>query len=357
MHSDLLSLLRPHYRSLQGYVSAGMEADKSADLVFLNANENPYELPGLEGYSRYPEPQPKALRDAYADLYDIEAGRIVMTRGADEAIAVLTKLFCEPGADQIMICPPTFGMYGVNAATMPAGVVSVPLRQETGTFHLDCESMVNRLDACKLVFLCSPNNPTGGSFRAEDLTTVIEAARGRALVVLDETYIEFAEAESFTRALSTTPHLVILRTLSKSYALAGMRMGSMLCGNTQLAALVREKGLDAYPLPQASVDAALHVTKPAIQAQARENINRIVRERDRVAAQLKAHPSVTHVYPSDANFLLVTLPKARAFVQACAAQGIIIRDFSGKEETRECVRLSIGRPAENDRVLAILDQL
>ncbi len=353
----ILSLLRTHYRDLQGYVSAGMEHAKSAEKIFLNANENPYELPGLEGYSQYPEPQPAILRDGYAALYGTQADRIVMTRGADEAIAVLTKLFCEPHEDSIIINPPTFGMYGVNASTMPAGTISVPLIEDNGAFSLNVQGVIDALPTSKLVFLCSPNNPTGTSFDREDILQIIEAAEGQAIVVLDETYIEFAQADSFTDALAVHPHLIILRTLSKSYALAGMRMGSMLCGDSDLAALIRTKGLDAYPLPRASIDAALHIMKPDINAIAHANIQTIVQERTRMENAFKASAAVDTVYPSDTNFLLIKMPHVKAFIAACAAQNIIIRDFSDKDGTKNCMRLSIGTPEQNDKVLTILNAL
>lgn len=357
---EIQSLLRPHYITLKGYVSAGMEADKAPDKIFLNANENPYELPGLEGFARYPEPQPKVLRAAYGALYGVEESRIVMTRGADEAIAVLTKLFCEPRQDKILISSPTFGMYKVNSLAMPgAGVVDVPLIEEGGTFKLDIQGMIAQLGAVKMVFVCSPNNPTGNAFARADIQSIIDAARGKAMVILDETYIEFAhegnpDIASFIGQLTNHPHVIILRTLSKSYALAGMRMGSMLCGDSALADLIRSKGLDAYPLPVASVQAAQAVATPQMQKFAKENRQKILDERARMEKELSASDEVLHVYPSDANFLLVKLKRPQAFLAACTAQGLIIRDFSGYEGTPDCIRLSIGTPAQNDRVLAVL---
>lgn len=357
MTDSTQKLLRPHYQSLQGYVSAGMEHTKSADTTFLNANENPYELPGLEGFSQYPEPQPAALRDGYGQLYQTDPQRIVMTRGADEAIAVLTKLFCEPETDHILICPPTFGMYKVNADTMPSGVKSVPLVERDGTFALDVDGMISALDGVKLVFICSPNNPTGNVMDQGDIKRILDATQNRAMVILDETYIEFAEQDSFTTQLDSYPNLVILRTLSKSYALAGMRMGSMICADPDLAALIRTKGLDAYPLPHASIQAAQHVMRDDIQAIARSNIDKIVTERKRVAKAFAESPHITHIYPSDANFLLIKTPRAKDFIAACAQEKIIIRDFSDKDGTKDCIRLSIGLPQDNDRVIRILQDL
>ncbi len=356
MHQFLKTLIRPHYLNLEGYVSAGMESDKATDKIFLNANENPYELPGLEGANRYPEPQPKALRDGYATLYNTPANNIIMTRGADEAIAILTKLFCEPKQNNILICPPTFGMYGVNARSMPANVVEAPLLKENGTFKLDVKTIIET-DA-KLIYLCSPNNPTATSFAAEDITRIIKAVEGRSVVIVDETYIEFArQADSFVKHLADHPNLIILRTLSKSYAMAGQRMGCLITNDTNLADLIRAKCLDAYPLPHASINAALHVMKPDIQKIAQNNIAKIIAERTRMETALQASPLITHIYPSDANFLLIESPRAQDLLAACAAQNIILRDFSSKAGTENCLRLSIGRTEDNNKVLNILENL
>lgn len=355
MNSALKNLIRPHFLEMKGYVSAGMESNKTAQNVFLNANENPYELPGLEGFNRYPEPQPAALLESYAKLYGVRAENIAATRGADEAIVVLTRLFCEPRKDAMLVCPPTFGMYAVNGTAMPAGVVEVPLIKQNGTFSLDVDGVIAQLDNVKLVYLCSPNNPTGNLFPREDLLKICKAAEGKAAVVVDETYIEFTDTPSLTAVLNDHPNLIILRTLSKSYALAGMRMGIMICGDAEFIKLARSKAMDAYPLPRASVNAALHVMRDDIAALARENIKKIVTERKRVADALKATFHVKHVYPADANFLLVEMDNAKGFCDFAKTKGVIIRDFSDKKGTENCIRLSIGLPEENDKVLGLLN--
>ncbi len=360
MNNAIKSLIRKHYLEIDGYVSAGMESDKTQEKVFLNANENPFPLPGLEDLNRYPEPQPAALREAYAQTYDVDPHQIVMTRGADEAIVALTKVFCEPHIDQILICPPTFGMYRVDALSMPAKVLEVPLLKEEGTFTLDkaaiIKAAIDPAQNIKLIFLCTPNNPTGTSLSHETISEICEAVEGHAIVILDETYAEFSEQGSMCADLESTPNLIILRTLSKSYAFAGMRMGCFICADTDFTNLVRAKAIDAYPLPRLSIEAAFHVLSPEISAIAKENIQKIINERNRIKPLLEASPHVTYIYPSDANFLLVEMKNAKGFYDFCARNNIILRDFSTKPLTENCLRISIGTPEENDKVLNHLEQ-
>ncbi len=360
MDKALAQLIRPHYREIEGYVSAGMEVVKSEDKIFMNANENPYELPGLENLNRYPQPQPVALAEAYAQNYGVEKNQVVMTRGADEAIAILSKVFCAPDQDAVLISSPTFGMYGVNAKTMPAKLIDVPLLNTEGAFTLDQDGIVKAaIDPAlhvKLVYICSPNNPTGTSFSHETISEICEAVEGHAVVVLDETYAEFSPAGSMVADLDSTPNLIILRTLSKSYALAGMRMGCFLCGDEDFVALVKAKALDAYPLPQISIEAAFHVLSPEIKALAMENIQKLLAERERVAAVLEASAHVGHVYPSDTNFLLVEMEKAAEFHAFCAENNVILRSFVGKKGTEKCLRFSIGMPEQNDNVISLLER-
>lgn len=350
--------VRAHFKAMEGYSSAGMETGKSAEKTYLNANENPYELPGLEGLNRYPEPQPLALLEAYARTYGVENTQVTMTRGADEALVALTTVFCEPHHDQIIINSPTFGMYAVDGARMPVGVIDIPLLKEGGTFVLDQKRIIEQAtdtdQNVKLVFLCSPNNPTGNSFSHEVISEICEALEGYAVVILDETYAEFSEQGSMVPDLESTPNLIILRTLSKSYSFAGMRMGCMLCAEPDFIQLVKTKVLDAYPLPRMSIEAAFHVLSPEIKEIAQENIKKILVERDRVIAALKALENIKTVYQTDANFILFEMENAAGFCAYAAEHNIILRDFSNKTGTENCLRLSIGLPDENDRVLELL---
>jgi len=356
MNKALKNLIRKHYIDLEGYVSAGMEAGKDKRNVFMNANENPFELPGLEGWNRYPEPQPPALLDAYAKAYDVRPEQIIMTRGADEAIVILTKLFCEPHEDGILICPPTFGMYQVDASAMPANVIEVPLIKQDGTFTLNENGMIAASDKAKMIFICSPNNPTGTSFDHDVIARIAKAVEGKSAIILDETYAEFSEQDSFTGRLGEHPNVIILRTLSKSYSMAGMRMGCFISGDTDFTALIRAKCLDAYPLPRASIAAALHVLSDEIRPLAMENIKTLLTERDRLREGFEASPLVRYIYPSDANFLLIEMERAKEFIDFCKAQNIILRDFSSKPMTEGCIRISPGLPEDNDKLLMLLNR-
>lgn len=357
MNPSLAKFIRSHYAEMQGYVSAGMEVTKDAEKVFLNANENPYSLPGLEGFGRYPEPQPAHLRNGYAQLYGVQPDQIGMTRGADEAIALLSKVFCEPHQDAIVINTPTFGMYSVNAAASPVEIVKVPIIRKAETFILDEDQIIakGKQENTKLVYLCSPNNPTGNNFDLDVMVRIIKALDEHAVVIMDETYAEFTH-QSLTPRLSEFPNLIILRTLSKSYSLAGMRMGSMLCADTEFIALIKSKVMDVYPLPLASVQAAAHVLTPDIQVIAQENIQKILSERKRMETELPKIKGIKTVFESDANFLLIEMERAENFVAYAAEHNYIIRDFSSKPETKDCIRLTIGTPEQNDMVLELLNR-
>lgn len=360
MRDEIFKHVRDHYKTMQGYSSAGMEDGKSEDRTYLNANENPYPLPGLEGLNRYPEPQPPALLEAYAQTYGVDHTHIVMTRGADEALVVLTKVFCEPHIDQIIINSPTFGMYAVDATAMPAGVIDVPLVKENGTFILDHDTIIKKATDpdlnVKLVFLCSPNNPTGNSLSHETISELCEALEGHAVVILDETYAEFSDAGSMCADLESTPNLIILRTLSKSYSFAGMRMGSLICADEDFISLVKTKAMDAYPLPRMSIEAAFHVLSPEIKAIAQENIQKILAERRRMEKALAQSDYVVYLYPSDANFILFEMTHAKEFCDFARKNNVILRDFSSKKGTENCLRISIGLPEENDMVLDLLNR-
>lgn len=359
MHQSLEKFVRSHYRDMQGYVSAGMDSNKSNEKVFMNANENHFVLPELEGLNFYPEPQPKELLEAMAETYGVKPDQVAATRGADEALALLSSTFCEPHQDSIVIHTPTFGVYGVNADGAPVTKHVVPLKKSDDGFELDKEAII--AVACdpeknvKLVFLCSPNNPTGGSFPKEDILEIINAVEGHAVVVLDEAYAEFSTMAGYVDELEKHPNLIILRTLSKAYALAGIRMGAMLCADADFIKLIQSKVLDVYPLPRPSIKAALIALDPSNRIQVQGNIQKMLQERDRMARRLKSSDFIRCVYPSDANFLLVECADAKGFVKYCQDHSFYIRDFSSAPGAENCFRISPALPEQNDRFFELLD--
>ena len=356
MNPALKTLLRAHVADAPRYVSAAMAADKDADLTFLNANENPYELPGLEGLNRYPQPQPPKLIHALAALYGVAAEHVMAARGGDEAIQVLTRLLCEPHRDAIVQHPPTFGMYAVDAGLMPARVADVPLVNTGATFALDEEGMVEagRAQGAKIVYICSPNNPTGTSFPHDQIRRIARALEGHALVVVDEAYVEFSAQGSLAPHLAEHPNMAILRTLSKAYSLTAARVGALLCADADFIALCQAKGLDAYPLPRPSIAAAMTALSDNVQGVAWANIRAILAERDRFLAAIRGLPAVGTIYETDANYILLEIARAKAFWRHCFDAGIVLRDLSDKPGLDGTLRISIGTPDEMARVEALL---
>ncbi|MEO7200458.1 MAG: histidinol-phosphate transaminase [Dokdonella sp.] len=350
-----LDLVRPELLALNGYSSARLEAGSAP--VMLNANESPWPPAGNQtGLNRYPEPQPEKLRQRLAELYGVATGQLLIGRGSDEAIDLLVRAFCRSGEDAIAICPPTFGMYAVCARIQGADVVEIPQAAD-GLPELDALlQLPQRCPNVKLVFLCSPGNPTGSLLPLAMIEQIATALRGRALLVVDEAYMEYAEVESPARSalslLAAYPHVAVLRTLSKAWALAGARIGCLLA-DAQVIALLR-KIMPPYPLPTPCVEAALQALDAPGRALMQQRGALIVAERERMAAALGAMAQVSEVLPSSANFLCVRFVDAVA-AQAClAASGIVVRDVSRYPGLQDCLRLSIGSDSENDRVLAAL---
>lgn len=358
MNSFLCSLLRADLRAhFQPYSSAGSEAGKAEELAFLNANENPYPIAGLEGLNRYDVQQPPALIQKLAETYDVKPEYVLASRGSDESIDLLIRATCRPGADSIMICPPTFGMYGVYATLSAINVHQVPLTDAKGTWHLAVDEIIEaaRKLKPKLLFLCSPNNPTGTDFPAQDLEHIVKSLSDVCAVVMDEAYIEFTDRESFSSKLSTYPNLIVLRTLSKAYALAGERLGCALSDDDDFMRFLRGC-LAPYPMPKGVTQSAL--TALSISAQDLDGrLANLLEQTLRISKAFTGHPRVENVYPSAANFIFVrfqTGEDAKEFNQLCAQHHLILRDFSARPDTPGCLRISAGTQEEMDRLLEIL---
>lgn len=357
----LLSLLRPDLRNgFTPYSSAASEMGKIEGASYLNANENPYPFDGLEGLERYDVQQPPALLAALSKAYGTMPNQIVITRGSDESIDLLIRMFCTAGEDNILICPPTFGMYTVYANFQGAGTITAPMIERNGTYRLDTESVIatalNPANRIKLVFLCNPAAPTGTWLNPEDISSICTALEGRCAVIIDEAYIDFTTHESFLGTLKNHPNALILRTMSKIHALAGERIGATLSLDTAFLTFMRGC-LAPYPVPKSVAKNAVEALAQAQHKQ--EKIVKIIAEqREKLESAFSASELVAHVYPSVANFLLVQFKDyetAQNLFKKALAANIILRDMSSKPDTKNCLRLSVGTEETNQRLIGLLN--
>jgi histidinol-phosphate aminotransferase len=277
---------------------------------------------------------------------------LLAARGSDEAIDLLVRSYCSAGTDTVLICPPTFGMYAVAARVQGARVIEVPLQSQSG-WSLDAEGVrAQCVAAVKLVFLCSPNNPTGNLLASEEILALAAGLEGRALVVVDEAYVEFAARAPLTAQLASYPGLVLLRTLSKAHGLAGARCGCLL-GAPELVALLR-KVIQPYAVTQLSIEAVMHALEPEAADASLARIEAIKLERGRLAAQLARRPAVRRVWPSEANFLLVEFVDPALALARTREAGLLIRDLRQLPGLSQALRISVGTPEQNERLLASL---
>lgn len=352
--SSPLDLVRSDLRDFGGYRSA--RSDALAGDVWLNANEAPWAnaAEGAEGLRRYPEPQPEALRVRLAQLYGCTHEQLLAGRGSDEAIDLLVRALCTPGQGAIVITSPTFGMYAVSARLHAVDVVDVPLREGADGFACDFDGVARavRTAGARLVFLCSPGNPGGTLLSLADIEALAASLEGQAMVVVDEAYQEYAQAPSAISLLPTRSNVAVLRTLSKAHALAAARIGAVIADPRLIAVLRRCQA--PYPLPAPCVDAALAALDDDAQATTRTNVQNVVRERARLEAQLREVPGVRQVYPSSANFLLVRFDDVQAAFDALLAAGIVVRDMRAARGLGDALRITIGQPEQNDRVIDAL---
>lgn len=345
--TEPVSLARRDLRRFVPYAAAS----PSRDAVRLHANESAWRHEwddSRAGLNRYPDPRPAAVLARLAELYGVPAEELLLTRGSDDAIDVLVRTMCAAGQDRIVICPPTFGMYAVAARLQGAAVDPVPLDPERG-FALDTDAVITAGRAAKLVFLCSPNNPTGNLIPAEDVARICRAMADQGLVVVDEAYAEFAPEQSFAGLRRDCPNLVLLRTLSKAYALAGARLG-VLIGDPGLVRLLRAV-LPPYPLPSPCLEAAERLLRPEPVARARAEIAAMKTRREALRQALEMSPAILEVWPSAGNFLLLRCRDAAALMTACNEAGLLIRDFSHVPGLEQCVRITIGDESHNARLL------
>ncbi|GAB7140258.1 hypothetical protein RsTz2092_02060 [Deferribacterales bacterium RsTz2092] len=342
----LKSMARPEVLVASIYRSPRSE---SAPLVWLDANENP-EKPYGENtnmLNRYPEHQPYALRRRLAEIYGVANNQILLTRGADEGIDLLIKTFCNAGRDSIALPTPTFVYYAMVAALYGVNVNKIPLKAD---FNLDTEQLL-AADDTKLTFICTPNNPTGNVIPISEIEQLCAARRGKGLVVVDEAYIEFANTTSATTLLNRYENLIILRTLSKVYALAGARIGAIIASADIIQLLA---GVIApYPIPRPASDMALKALSPLGLLRARRQVEQLRSERDFIYEKLSNCPHFEVVYRSETNFIFAIAKDAEGLHQQLKSRGIMVRNMTTAYPS--ALRISIGLPLENKLLLAALD--
>lgn len=354
---DINSLARPEIVAMKPYESARNSA--AADGVLINANEAPF--PHVDdpqwrrmALNRYPAPQPALLKTRLAELYAVDESSLLITRGSDEGIDLLTRVFCRPGQDAIVECSPCFGMYRIAATIQGAQVIDVPRQAERG-FQIDFAKLrrvIEETKAVRLVFLTSPNNPTGDLISRDQLEAILDVCEDKALVVLDEAYIEFCTSRSATELIDQWPQLVVLRTLSKAWAAAGVRCGVVLANPAVIGLLQRV--IAPYPLATTAVDAALQaISGDAIDHQ-QKFVEMVRLGKSDLLEFLSGSDWIEGVMESEANFILLRVPDADGLVNWCAGKGIRIRNFNSQAQLQGCVRLTIGSPAEMAAVKSAL---
>lgn len=348
---SVLKLVRPDILALTAYSSARKES--KGGRVWLDANENPQTPSAAKPLlNRYPEPQPADLVTQLATLYGVTPAQVLVTRGSDEGIDLLLRTFCRAGQDAILITPPTYGMYVVAAGIQGARTVTVPLIREKN-FALDAAAVLQAVTpAVKLVFLCSPNNPTGGLLDRAAVMSLVKSLAARAVVVVDEAYVDFSGQPSLAAEIPANPNLVVLRTLSKAYGLAGARVGTTIADPALIAVL--QKVIAPYPVPTPVLQAALAALTTAGLAAAKSSVATLVAERARLAAALPKLPAVKRVWPSDANYLLVEVADSAKTMAAGRAAGVVWRDRS--KDVPNHIRITVGTAEENNATLEALSQ-
>ncbi|WP_426768211.1 histidinol-phosphate transaminase [Erwinia aphidicola] len=353
MSSTIQDLARANVRALTPYQSArrlGGNGD-----VWLNANEYPLAVPfelSQQTLNRYPECQPKLVIERYAAYAGLTPEQVLVSRGADEGIELLMRAFCEPGQDAVLFCPPTYGMYSVSAETIGIEYRTVEAGED---WQLNLPAIADQLDGVKLVYVCSPNNPTGNLINPDDLRQLLEMTQGKALVVADEAYIEFCPQASLAGWLKDYPHLVILRTLSKAFALAGLRCGFTLASAEVIALLM--KVIAPYPLSTPVADIAGQALSDQGIALMRQHVAELIATREQLIAELRSLDCVEQVYESDTNYILARFTASSQVFKTLWDQGIILRDQNKQPGLAGCLRISIGTREECQRAVAALKSL
>ena len=344
---NIEKLVRKNILELKPYSSARNEFKGEAS-VFLDANENSYGSPLPDNFNRYPDPLQWELKQELARIKGVPAENIFVGNGSDEAIDLAFRIFCNPGTDNVIICPPTYGMYEVCANINDVLVKKIPLKED---FQLDIEGIQNAIDDhTKIIFICSPNNPTGNSMKMMDVKYILNTFEG--LVIVDEAYINFSKQRTFISELTGYANLMVIQTLSKAWGLAALRLGIGFASRDVIDLFNKVK--PPYNINEASQLLALDALQEHMQVN--KWIRETVEERVRLAGSLEAYSFVEKIFPSDANFLLVKVKDADGLYQYLAENKIVVRNRSKEILCDNCLRITVGTPAENNLLIEALNQ-
>ncbi|MFM1971974.1 MAG: hypothetical protein RL185_656 [Bacteroidota bacterium] len=338
MAFDLDKVVRPNIKTLKPYSSAKDEYTGEAKIL-LDANENSLGSPLLKWYNRYPDPYQSKVKEKMAFVKQIAANQIFLGNGSDECIDILFRTFCEPGKDNIIICPPTYPMYEVGANINDIAIQKAPLLPDYQLNVAHIEQLVN--ERTKIIWICSPNNPTGNSLDRIDIETILNHFDG--IVVVDEAYINFSKQKSFVQSLIDYPNLVVLQTLSKAWGLAGLRLGMCFASPEIVGYMNKVKA--PYNINIVTQDLALQALEEV--GQVNDMIQHLVDMRIALAEVIASMPHVIKVFPSDTNFLFVKIPHARKLYEYLLTEGIIVRDRSSLELCEDSLRITVGNEQEN----------
>lgn len=342
---DINTIIRPNIKILKPYSSARDEFKGEAS-VYLDANENAFGSPLPQAYNRYPDPMQYAVKMRLSAIKGVPARNIFLGNGSDEAIDILFRSFCNPGIDNVIIVPPTYGMYEVSANINDVLLKRVNLNAD---YQLNLEGIAEAIDKnTKLIFICSPNNPTGNSINRTDIETILANFNG--IVVVDEAYINYSRQKSFIQELTEYANLVVLQTLSKAWGLAALRVGMAFASEEIIEVFNRVK--PPYNINEASQQLALEALQNVDQINVW--IKEILKERDSLVLSIKKLDFVLDIYPSDANFILVKTKNADAIYKHLTNQGIIVRNRNKVELCEGCLRITIGTQEENKALMMSL---
>ena len=348
---SICDIARPEIRELKPYDAK----PPAAGVTRLNANEapaSPYASTQSDPGNRYPELRPRSLQSALARLFDVNSQNLCPTRGSSEGIDLLVRAFCRAYRDNVVILSPTFEMYTAYANMQAAEVRDAPLLLEQD-FAVDWQALADQCDEnTRIVFLCSPNNPTGNLVPRKEVLEFANSRKGKTIVVVDEAYIEFSGQASLANAIDQFENLVILRTLSKAYALAGARCGAVLASAAVIELI--SALMSPYAISTPVTELVLSALQEANQAAAEQQIAEIIRERDRLQNRLGTLGVIDRVWPSLANFVLVRFARPEIVRGVLADRQVAIREYDNIESLRNCSRITVGAPAENDRLIEAL---